>query len=42
MNRFLLPLGAFALLVVVLGVAIQRSGQKGNIASPLIGSPTPT
>lgn len=41
MNRFLLPLGAFALLVIVLGVGIQRSGQKGTIASPLIGRPAP-
>jgi len=40
-NRFLLPLGAFALLVIVLGVGIQRSGQKGTIASPLIGRPAP-
>ena len=41
MNRFLLPLGAFALLVVVLAIGIQRSGEKGIIASPLIGKPAP-
>jgi cytochrome c biogenesis protein CcmG/thiol:disulfide interchange protein DsbE len=40
-NRFLLPLGAFALLVVVLAVGVQRSRDKGTIASPLIGKPAP-
>lgn len=41
MNRFVLPLAAFALLVVVLFVGIQRSGLKGVIDSPLIGRPAP-
>jgi cytochrome c biogenesis protein CcmG/thiol:disulfide interchange protein DsbE len=40
-NRFLLPLGAFALLAVVLAVGIQRSRDKGTIASPLIGKSAP-
>jgi cytochrome c biogenesis protein CcmG/thiol:disulfide interchange protein DsbE len=41
MNRFLLPLGAFALLAVVLAIGIQHSPDKGIIASPLIGKPAP-
>ena len=41
MNRFLLPLGAFALLAIVLGIGIKHSPQKGTIASPLIGKPAP-
>jgi cytochrome c biogenesis protein CcmG/thiol:disulfide interchange protein DsbE len=40
-NRFLLPLGAFALLVIVLGVGIYHSPEKGIIPSPLIGKPAP-
>jgi cytochrome c biogenesis protein CcmG, thiol:disulfide interchange protein DsbE len=40
-TRFLVPLGAFALLAVVLAAGIQRSGDKGTIASPLIGKPAP-
>ena len=41
MNRFLLPLGIFALLVVVLAIGIKHSPDKGTIASPLIGKPAP-
>lgn len=41
MNRFLLPLGAFVLLVVVLAIGIVHSPDKGIIASPLIGKPAP-
>jgi cytochrome c biogenesis protein CcmG, thiol:disulfide interchange protein DsbE len=40
-NRFLLPLGIFVLLVVVLAVGIKRSPEKGTIESPLIGKPAP-
>jgi cytochrome c biogenesis protein CcmG/thiol:disulfide interchange protein DsbE len=40
-NRFLVPLGAFALLAVVLGVGVYKSADKGTIASPLIGKPAP-
>lgn len=41
MNRFLLPIGAFALLVVVLAVGIGRAPQKSVIQSVLIGKPAP-
>jgi cytochrome c biogenesis protein CcmG/thiol:disulfide interchange protein DsbE len=41
MNRFLLPLGVFALLAVVLAVGIKHSPDKGTIPSPLIGKPAP-
>lgn len=41
MNRFLLPLGVFALLVVVLAIGVQRSDTKGMVASPLIGKLAP-
>jgi cytochrome c biogenesis protein CcmG/thiol:disulfide interchange protein DsbE len=41
MNRFLLPLGLFALLAVVLAIGIQHSSDKGVIASPLLGKPAP-
>jgi cytochrome c biogenesis protein CcmG, thiol:disulfide interchange protein DsbE len=40
-NRFLLPLGAFALLVVVLAIGIYHSPEKGIIPSPLIGKAAP-
>jgi cytochrome c biogenesis protein CcmG/thiol:disulfide interchange protein DsbE len=40
-NRFLLPAGLFALLVVVLFVGIQRAPQKNIIPSALIGKPAP-
>lgn len=41
MNRFLLPLGAFLLLVVVLAIGIRHAPEKDIIASPLIGKPAP-
>jgi cytochrome c biogenesis protein CcmG/thiol:disulfide interchange protein DsbE len=41
MNRFVLPLGAFGLLAVVLAIGIKHSPNKGTIASPLIGKPAP-
>lgn len=41
MNRALLPLAAFALLAIVLGVGIYRSPDKGTIVSPLIGRSAP-
>lgn len=41
MNRFILPIVAFALLCVVLAIGIRHSPQKGVIASPLIGKPAP-
>ena len=41
MNRFLLPLGAFVLLALVLAVGIKRSPEKAIIASPFIGKPAP-
>jgi cytochrome c biogenesis protein CcmG/thiol:disulfide interchange protein DsbE len=41
MNRFLLPLGLFVLLALVLAVGIRHSPEKGVIASPLIGKPAP-
>ena len=41
MNRFLVPLGVFALLVVVLAIGIHHSPDKGIIVSPLLGKPAP-
>ena len=41
MNRFLLPLGAFLLLAVVLAIGIKHSPEKGVIASPLVGRLAP-
>jgi cytochrome c biogenesis protein CcmG, thiol:disulfide interchange protein DsbE len=41
MNRFLLPLGAFVLLVVVLAIGIRHAPEKGIIVSPLLGKPAP-
>jgi cytochrome c biogenesis protein CcmG, thiol:disulfide interchange protein DsbE len=41
MNRFWLPLGIFAALVVVFGVALKRAPEKGLVASALIGKPAP-
>lgn len=40
-NRFLIPVVAFALLAVVLGIGIKHSPDKGLIVSPLIGKPAP-
>ena len=42
MNRFMLPLGIFALLAVVLAIGIRHSPDKGLIASPLLGQPAPS
>lgn len=41
MNRFLLPIGVFALLVVVLAIGIGRAPDKAVIPSALIGKPAP-
>jgi cytochrome c biogenesis protein CcmG/thiol:disulfide interchange protein DsbE len=41
MNRFLLPVVLFGLLVALLFVGIQRAPQKNIIASALIGKPAP-
>jgi len=41
MNRFVLPLGIFALLALVLAIGIMHAPEKGLIASPLIGKPAP-
>jgi cytochrome c biogenesis protein CcmG, thiol:disulfide interchange protein DsbE len=41
MSRFTLPLGVFALLVVVLAIGIAHSPDKGTIVSPLLGKPAP-
>jgi cytochrome c biogenesis protein CcmG/thiol:disulfide interchange protein DsbE len=41
MNRFALPLGAFALLLIVLIVGLVRAPEKGIIVSPLIGKAAP-
>jgi cytochrome c biogenesis protein CcmG, thiol:disulfide interchange protein DsbE len=40
-NRFAIPLGVFALLVVVLAIGIAHSPDKGIIVSPLLGKPAP-
>lgn len=41
MNRFIVPMAAFLLLVVVLAVGIKRAPEKGIIKSVLIGKPVP-
>src|SRR5581483_11598521 len=41
LNRFTIPLGVFALLVVVLAIGIAQSPDKGLIKSPLLGKPAP-
>jgi cytochrome c biogenesis protein CcmG/thiol:disulfide interchange protein DsbE len=41
MNRFILPLGGFALLAIVLAIGIKHSPEKGTIPSPLIGKSAP-
>jgi cytochrome c biogenesis protein CcmG/thiol:disulfide interchange protein DsbE len=41
MNRFLLPMAAFALLVVVLAIGIDRAPEKSVIESALLGKPAP-
>jgi len=40
-NRYALPLAAFALLLVVLTVGLLHAPQKGIIVSPLLGKPAP-
>ncbi len=39
--RFLVPLGVFMALVVVLVVGINHSHQVGVLQSPLVGHPIP-
>lgn len=41
MNRFIIPLGVFAILAVVLAIGIKHSPEKGVIPSALIGKPAP-
>jgi cytochrome c biogenesis protein CcmG/thiol:disulfide interchange protein DsbE len=41
LNRFALPLAAFALLLVVLIVGLEHAPEKGIIVSPLLGKPAP-
>ena len=41
MNKFALPLVAFALLVVMFGVALKRAPDKQFVKSALIGKPAP-
>jgi cytochrome c biogenesis protein CcmG/thiol:disulfide interchange protein DsbE len=41
LNRFLLPLAAFVLLLVVLLVGLKRAPEKSILPSPLIGKPVP-
>jgi cytochrome c biogenesis protein CcmG/thiol:disulfide interchange protein DsbE len=41
LNRFLLPLAAFALLLVVLLVGLKRAPEKSILPSPLVGKPVP-
>ena len=40
-NRFVLPLAGFALLVVLLAVGLKQAPEKGIIISPLVGKPAP-
>jgi cytochrome c biogenesis protein CcmG/thiol:disulfide interchange protein DsbE len=41
LTRFIVPLGCFALLVVVLAIGIRHAPEKGTLVSPLIGKPAP-
>jgi cytochrome c biogenesis protein CcmG/thiol:disulfide interchange protein DsbE len=41
LNRFLLPLAGFLLLLVVLLVGLRRAPDKSILPSPLIGKPVP-
>jgi cytochrome c biogenesis protein CcmG/thiol:disulfide interchange protein DsbE len=41
LNRFWIPLGVFAVLCVVFGVALKRAPDKQFVASALIGKPAP-
>jgi len=40
-NRFIVPIVAFALLVVVLAIGIRHAPEKGTIPSVLLGKPAP-
>jgi cytochrome c biogenesis protein CcmG/thiol:disulfide interchange protein DsbE len=42
LNRFVVPLIAFALLVVVLAIGVRRAPEKSTIESVLIGRPAPS
>jgi cytochrome c biogenesis protein CcmG/thiol:disulfide interchange protein DsbE len=41
MNRFAIPLGIFAALVVVFAVALKRAPEKQFVQSAMIGKPAP-
>lgn len=41
MNRFVIPLAAFALLLLVLIAGLRHASDKGIIVSPLLGKPAP-
>jgi cytochrome c biogenesis protein CcmG, thiol:disulfide interchange protein DsbE len=41
MNRFLLPLGAFALLVIMFYIGVQNSPNRSTLTSVLVGRPAP-
>ncbi len=41
MSRFLLPLGVFAALVLVLAIGVRRAPEKTIIQSVLLGKPAP-
>src|SRR5688572_4099545 len=41
MNRFAIPLAAFAVLVVVFAVALKRAPEKSTVPSALLGKPAP-
>lgn len=41
MKKFLIPIGAFALLVVILAIGVKRAPEKSVIPSALIGKPAP-
>ena len=41
LNRFVLPLGGFAVLVVLLAVGLKQAPEKGVIISPLVGKAAP-
>jgi cytochrome c biogenesis protein CcmG/thiol:disulfide interchange protein DsbE len=41
LNRFLVPLAGFALLLLVLIAGLRHASDKGIIVSPLLGKPAP-
>lgn len=41
LNKFLLPLGGFVLLAVLLAIGLKQAPEKGVIRSPLVGKPAP-